>query len=64
MVLEDFKLLNLDSIINKMPNWTIKKPSPADLNGGNYCIILEVEFYGDGNISVTYNPYARRKFIN
>lgn len=64
VVLEDFKLLNLDSIINTMPNWTIKKPALADSNGGNYCLILEVEFYGDGNISVTYDPYARRKFIN
>lgn len=55
--------LKLDSLVNNMPHWTIKNPVPAHERGGNYTIFIDLEFYRNRTLKVTYDPTVRRKFI-
>ena len=54
--LNELDELALDSLVNKMPHWTISKPTKLGKEKANYSIALDLIFNGESGLFVKYNP--------
>lgn len=59
---EQLKELQVDQIVDALQNCVIGNPVSPGIKGGNYCIVIELKVYEDGEIEVV-ESYPRRKFI-